>query len=135
MGGVEIQAHTGVRHQHLGKADYAIEAQDGSQVQVQQGKIGITSYQAGVNVGKTVETANGVKIRPHAGVAYRHNNSSAKVAINGQELTQKFANEVKGQVGVSVGKGSWEVQLKADYAKNNESGEKKSALLGVNWKF
>lgn len=57
------------------------------------------------------------------------------VRVNEQALTQKFANEVQSQVGLSVGKGNWEVNVQADYADNNETGRRSAGLVGVNWKF
>lgn len=118
-----------------GDAKYAITASDGSQAQVTQDDIGIVSHQAGVNVGKTIKTAGGMNVHPSVGVGYRHTNSEATVAINDHALTQKFANEVQTQVGIGIGKGDWELNLQADYAKNNESGSRTSALMGVNWRW
>lgn len=135
VGGMDVEVHAGVKNHYLGEADYAITASDKSQAKVKQDDINILSYQAGANVGKTIQTASGLNVRPSVGVNYRRTNSEGKVAINDQILTQKFANELQGQVGVAVGKDNWEVNLQADYADNNEAGSSSSAMLGVSWKW
>lgn len=135
IGDVDISVHTGVKHHYVGDVEYDITTSDNSQATIQQDNINIISYQTGANLGKTIQTANGLNIRPSVGVNYRHTNSEGKVAVNDQILTQKFANELQGQIGVVIGKNNWEVNVQADYADNNESGDRSSAMLGVNWKW
>ncbi|WP_323842247.1 MULTISPECIES: S6 family peptidase [unclassified Moraxella] len=132
---LDVKVHTGVHYHQLGSANYQIRVNDGTEVSVKQDKIGMMSYQAGVNIGKAIQMTHGLNIRPSVGVSYRHTNSDAKIHINNQALTQKFANEVVGQVGVVLGKENVEIKLQADYAKNNESGTRVNALAGVNFKF
>lgn len=132
---LDVKVHTGVHYHQLGSANYQIRVNDGTELSVKQDKIGMMSYQAGVNIGKAIQMTHGLNIRPSVGVSYRHTNSDAKIHINNQALTQKFANEVVGQVGVVLGKENVEIKLQADYAKNNESGTRANALAGVNFKF